>query len=444
MGKISGGVSIAGINSLITRDDFYRFQQRGMLKITDSYAMQTTDQGYAMEFVSSSDTVQNAVYPDRTDGALKSAIAKWALGFMAAGQTYKINSAEAFLTELFGSDYRDVISSYGESLSPEDIQERIAAEIAKLPATSPEGSTRNGDSEVEVANAIFNSYPFRASSYELGTSEFGAISVYSNKAEIKAAMDAANARIAAERKANLDHAVEALAQSWVTAIKGAVATGKITPAIAEVVNNGAKFMVAYQNGSMQMPTAYGMTTNHPTYNLVSMFADLAILKLVDLSEITPTLLSARKNYLDVLTRVADGLRARTDEQKAEDADRINLALGNITEEEIAARNAQQEEIAAGQGDATSTAQALGLNYRVSTADLKMMYAPKFAAGEVFGLQEASGQKGVLFRAKDELKEKFGARWLPAKAKNSDFPGNWWIIETKHNAADVLAVINQYA
>ncbi|EHU6836352.1 helicase, partial [Salmonella enterica] len=278
----------------------------------------------------------------------------------------------------------------------------------------------------------------------LGTSEFGAISVYSNKAEIKAAMDAANARIAAERQANLDHAVEALAQSWVTAIKGAVATGKITPTIAEVVNDGAKFMDAYRNGSMPMPTAYGMTTNHPTYNLVSMFTDLVILGLVELSEVTPTLLSARKNYLDVLIRVADVLRVRTDEQKAADADRINLALGNITEEEIAARNAQQDEIATVQGDATSAAQVLGLNYRVSTADLKMMYAPKFAAGEVFGLQEASGQKGILFRAKDELKEKFNARWLPAKAKNSDFPGNWWIIETKHNAADVLAVINQYA
>ncbi|ENP0900782.1 hypothetical protein ACCH80_004701, partial [Salmonella enterica] len=162
MGKISGGVSIAGINDLISRDDFYRFQQRGMLKITDSYAMQNTEHGYSMEFVSSSDTVQNAVYPDRTDGALKSAIAKWALGYLAAGQGYKISSAESFLTELFGSNYRDVISSYGDALSPEDIQERIVAEIAKLPAKSPDGSTRNGDSEVEVANAIFNSYPFRA------------------------------------------------------------------------------------------------------------------------------------------------------------------------------------------------------------------------------------------------------------------------------------------
>ncbi|MBA1682043.1 darB domain protein, partial [Escherichia coli] len=75
------------------------------------------------------------------------------------------------------------------------------------------------------------------------------------------------------------------------------------------------------------------------------------------------------------------LAGRTDEEKQADADRINLALGNITEEEIAARNEKQEELSSIQGDATSIAQSLGLNYRVSTADLKMMYAPKFAAGE---------------------------------------------------------------
>lgn len=148
--------------------------------------------------------------------------------------------------------------------------------------------------------------------------------------------------------------------------------------------------------------------------------------------------------MEILHRINTVLAGRTDEEKQADADRINLALGNITEEEIAARNEKQEELSSIQGDATSIAQSLGLNYRVSTADLKMMYAPKFAAGEVFGLQEASGMKGVLFRAKDAIKAKFGARWLPAKAKNSDFPGNWWIIETKHNVADVLAVIQQYA
>ncbi|EBQ9479137.1 helicase [Salmonella enterica subsp. enterica serovar Kokomlemle] len=441
--KISGGVSIADINALISRDDFYRFQQRGMITISDGYAVVSSDQGYRLDFVGT-EGINNAVYPDRTDGALKTAIAKWILGYIAEEKPYKFRGADSFLTELFGSNYLDVITSYGESLSPEDIQERIAVEIARLPEKSPEGTTRNGDSELEVANAIFNSHSFSASSYELGTSAFGGISAYSNKNEIKAAIDAANVRIADERQANLEHAVQALVQSWVTAIKGAVATGKITPAISRVVNDGAKFMDAYSNGSMPMPTAYGMTTNHPTYNLVSMFADLVILGLVDITEVTPSLLSARKNYLDVLIRVADSLKARTNEQKEADADRINLALGTITEEEIAARNAKQEDIAAEQGDATSTAQALGLNFRISTADLKMMYSPKFAAGEVFGLQEASGQKGVLFRAKDELKEKFGARWLPAKAKNSDFPGNWWILETKHNAADVLAVVKQYA
>ncbi|MCR1079609.1 helicase-related protein [Escherichia coli] len=250
--------------------------------------------------------------------------------------------------------------------------------------------------------------------------------------------------IAAERKANLNHAVAALTQSWVTAIREVATTGKITPAIADVVNDGSKFMDAYQMDAVQLPSAYGQLSYRMTYNLVSMFSDLAILGLVDLNEVTPELLSMRKNHVEILQRINTVLAGRTDEEKQADADRINLALGNITEEEIAARNEKQEELSSIQGDATSIAQSLGLNYRVSTADLKMMYAPKFAAGEVFGLQEASGMKGVLFRAKDAIKKKFGARWLPAKAKNSDFPGNWWIIETKHNVADVLAVIQQYA
>ncbi|HDP1411974.1 TPA: N-6 DNA methylase [Escherichia coli] len=287
-------------------------------------------------------------------------------------------------------------------------------------------------------------HEFRASDYEITTAQFGTIGIYSNKAEIKQAMDAASARIAAEREANLNHAVAALAQSWVTAIREAATTGKITPAIADVVNDGSKFMDAYQMDAVQLPSAYGQLSYRMTYNLVSMFSDLAILGLVDLNEVTPELLSMRKNHVEILHRINTVLSGRTDEEKQADADRINLALGNITEEEIAARNEKQEELSSIQGDASSIAQSLGLNYRVSTADLKMMYAPKFAAGEVFGLQEASGMKGVLFRAKDAIKAKFGARWLPAKAKNSDFPGNWWIIETKHNVADVLAVIQQYA
>ena len=445
MQKISGGVSIAGINDIISCDDFYRFQQRGMIKITDSYGVQTTESGYSIDFVGTyTDPLKHAVYPDRRDGALKSSIAKWVLGMMSEGNNRQVRLAEVFLTELFGSNYGDVIASYGDTLSPEAIQEKIADSIAKMPEQTSQGATRNGDSELEVTNAIFGTHEFRASDYEITTAQFGTIGIYSNKDEIKQAMDAASARIAAEREANLNHAVAALTQSWVTAIREATTTGKITPAIADVVNDGSKFMDAYQMDAVKLPSAYGQLSYRMTYNLVSMFSDLAILGLVDLNEVTPELLSMRKNHVEILQRINTVLAGRTDEEKQADADRINLALGNITEEEIAARNEKQEELSSIQGDATSIAQSLGLNYRVSTADLKMMYAPKFAAGEVFGLQEASGMKGILFRAKDAIKAKFGARWLPAKAKNSDFPGNWWIIETKHNVADVLAVIQQYA
>ncbi|QDN39039.1 hypothetical protein FNJ68_26785 (plasmid) [Escherichia coli] len=43
----------------------------------------------------------------------------------------------------------------------------------------------------------------------------------------------------------------------------------------------------------------------------------------------------RKNHVEILQRINTVLAGRTDEEKQADADRINLALGNITEEEIA-------------------------------------------------------------------------------------------------------------
>lgn len=153
-----------------------------------------------------------------------------------------------------------------------------------------------------------------------------------------------------------------------------------------------------------------------------MFSDLAILGLVDLNEVTPELLSMRKNHVEILQRINTVLAGRTDEEKQADADRINLALGNITEEEIAARNEKQEELSSIQGDATSIAQSLGLNYRVSTADLKMMYAPKFAAGEVFGLQEASGIRRSSFPCERRNQGEIRRSLAASEGEEQRFPG----------------------
>ncbi|STK59612.1 defense against restriction protein [Escherichia coli] len=59
-----------------------------MIKITDSYGVQTTESGYSIDFVGTyTDPLKHAVYPDRRDGALKSSIAKWVLGMMWKGIT---------------------------------------------------------------------------------------------------------------------------------------------------------------------------------------------------------------------------------------------------------------------------------------------------------------------------------------------------------------------
>ena len=78
--------------------------------------------------------------------------------------------------------------------------------------------------------------------------------------------------------------------------------------------------------AVKLPSAYGQLSYRMTYNPVSMFSDLAILGLVDLNEVTPELLSMRKNHVEILQRINTVLAGRTDEEKQADADRINPPL----------------------------------------------------------------------------------------------------------------------
>ncbi|HFU9991655.1 TPA: hypothetical protein ACH7RP_005409 [Escherichia coli] len=61
------------------------------------------------------------------------------LGMMSEGNNRQVRLAEVFLTELFGSNYGEVIASYGDTLSPEAIQEKIADAIARMGSFAGEG-----------------------------------------------------------------------------------------------------------------------------------------------------------------------------------------------------------------------------------------------------------------------------------------------------------------
>ncbi len=104
-----------------------------MIKITDSYGVQTTESGYSIDFVGTyTDPLKHAVYPDRRDGALKSSIAKWVLGMMSEGNNRQIRSAETFPLNCLAPIWRcnRVIRRYA---IPEAIQEKIADAIARMP-----------------------------------------------------------------------------------------------------------------------------------------------------------------------------------------------------------------------------------------------------------------------------------------------------------------------
>lgn len=448
LAKVNGGVSVASVADILSRDQFYDFLNRGLLNITDKTALLTVSAGgYEASGIYGENDLKRAVYPDVNDGALKSSVASWILSMLANGKSYAISGGELFYKSLYGQDYMTAVYSYAETLSVESLQDRIAKALAARPATSKK-ATVEGNSESEVMNALYGRSGFNDSDFLLRISSLGQMMQYANQAAIKQAVEDANTRIKAARQENLAQAVKSLTQSWATAIKGTVAAGTLTPQILDVVNNGKKMMDTYATSeTVEVSGLYGGTQNVRTLNFVSMFSDLVLAGLVDLTVITASMLSSRESYVSVLVSVAEKLAARSDEEKAADKARLNEMLGIMPDEPAPEPQPvvdQTSSISEAQGDAVAEAQSLGLNFRISTADLKMMYAPRYAAGQVFGLQEASGNKGALFLAKDELKAAFGAKWLPAKARNADFPGNWWIFETKHNPLDVLAVVKKHA
>lgn len=452
LGKINGGVSVASVADILSRDQFYDYLNRGLVAITDKTAvLSVAAGGYEAQGIYGDADLKRAVYPDVNDGALKSSVAEWILSMLGQGKSYAISGGEMFFKALYGQDYMTAVYSYAETLSPEALQDRVSTALANRPATY-KLTTIEGNSENEVMNAIYGRSEFSDDEYLLRKSSLGQTAQYANQDAIKQAIDDANFRIKASRRDNLRQAVLSQTQSWVAAIRGAVDKGILTPLISAVVNDGKKMMDTYATSeTVEVSGLYGGTQNVSTLNFVSLFSDLVLAGLVDITAVTPEMLSSRNNYVSVLVGVSEALAGRSEEQKAADKARINEALGIETagpeaDPAPAAQPVADETsaISTAQGDAVAEAQSLGLNFRISTADLKMMYAPKYAAGQVFGLQEASGTKGALFLAKDELKAAFGAKWLPAKARNADFPGNWWIIETKHNPLDVLAVVKKHA
>ncbi|QCR38803.1 hypothetical protein [Nissabacter sp. SGAir0207] len=118
-------------------------------------------------------------------------------------------------------------------------------------------------------------------------------------------------------------------------------------------------------------------------------------------------------------------------KQAEDAKAVAAALAKT--------EAEAEERHVVDGLQTET----GITVRVSTGAVRSKRGINFAAGGCFGLQDPKGKEGALYRSKDELKEKYGAKFFNGTRPGSEFAGSWWLIPSRYDREEVLKVVSRY-
>jgi hypothetical protein len=92
---------------------------------------------------------------------------------------------------------------------------------------------------------------------------------------------------------------------------------------------------------------------------------------------------------------------------------------------------------------TGLVDASDIVVRINTTQVRSKRGVNFAAGGCFGLYDPQGKEGALYRAKDELKSQYGAKFFNGWREDSEFPGGWWLISTRYDQEEILKVVAKY-
>lgn len=199
-------------------------------------------------------------------------------------------------------------------------------------------------------------------------------------------------------------------------------------------------------------------TTPPLHSLYSTYAGTGISYYVFLAdavnmgvikerEVTVDLLADYIGQRDFSYATYDRIKGLIAQEKAPELiQHARERAGKTTVEDMAEVSAKKVELEAEVSTKESAIDESGIQIKTnSTAVLsrwrgRVMY--KFAAGECYGLHDPFGKKGALFKAKDDLKQHFDAKYYNGENSGEEFEGSWWLISTKHDLNNVLSVIHR--
>lgn len=438
LSKFQGGVSMASIHDMLTKDQFKHYIVTGQLMLTDSQAVCIKDGKYDLVelnrrssgfgsygmYVDAKWYQQNGaslVYPDRSDEQLKQTIA-----IMERRKRNISYAAKDFLVALFGKDYQTVMNGLGEIAGPDVINAVVAKRM------SGKMYTYDFDYNRAVASFILDgsvNVP-RLQGMRFVNGDIDA--TYTNTADFEKALQDAIAQAYSEARQMLIAGKAQRAQDDYAEFKTHVERGELS----------------FEKGVLHAVEGYGsfegiFASSQGGLQGVIMCAAAVILGLSSAATITPELLVNTDNLMAFAHDVDSRLLKLSDEQRKTMKETYQLARGQITPEQIEQEKSadvakvEKAEVVTGLVDTSE------IVVRINTTQVRSKRGVNFAAGGCFGLHDPQGKEGALYRAKDELKSQYGAKFFSGWRDDSEFPGGWWLISTRYDQEEILKVVAKY-
>lgn len=449
------GQHIFSIVDRISKSEFTDYLRKGWLTLIDDSVVyrdsngvlqsepitESKSYGYGRVMKSSAyewfkNNADNIVYPDVNDLELKTAAAGWS---RSGRKAYGI---EPFLKALFGSEYKNEMEKYGEIASPGVISTVVAEYISmKLSGVDREGRNFAGEGKSQYgAYLMYGTYdPAKYIDFHIPVTHAGFVpEQYKNRNDFLSALAERLVQTTRDHlDATINTAKECVHQTWLSyqeQLKASV--NEIIEMLDKIPKSALQMAYSYRSGGFNQ-------TSYEANNFDILFAHAVRLGLVDEESITENSLLDPELRGKIVDSINSAYAAAQGDRETM-INRLKLGAGEITQEEMdaakASRDAREREAKAAEEAQLSEGLTVKRNCQM-LAGGKGANRYQFAPDEAICLQDMAGKDGALYRAKEALKTRFGAKYHNGKTSGQELMGSWWVISAQHNVQDVLSVIS---
>lgn len=380
------------------------------------------------------DNADLIIWPDANDELLKAEVAK---AYLASNN---LDLAKEFFYMLFGTNYKTAVQDYGVRATPDVIAEAMQAAYNQFtPELSADDSNEfgNGSDQMDYVlryGAYQNLFIIRMRR-KFSSAGWIPAGGYTNTDDFNHAL----VEFLNQKQAEIDQKTKIAVQD--------MGLGAYQKFLAQIPASRKEVLATVKELPYPvMSRNYVPSDKFDSDRWVEFLSDAVALELVPQSEVSPTIFTDLAIRGNLQTRINDAYSkqmALPEDERFADA---RIYSGEVTQEQLDAAKAKREALAAEEATKKQAQTVAGITIKQNATTLLAgrFRNIKMPAGDYWCLQDPDGKNGALYRAKDELKEKYSASFYNGKNPDDECPGAWWLIKTKTaSAEDIMAVIAKH-